>query len=70
MSHIADVRDDAALGAAIDDGVSELGGPDGAVANAGVLTAGTWDKTTPDDWRTVVDVNSKRCDQRLPRAPR
>jgi len=47
VSHIAHVRDDAALGAAIDDGVSEVGGLDGAVANAGVLTAGTWDKTTP-----------------------
>jgi hypothetical protein len=35
VSHIADVRDDAALGAAIDDDVSELGGLDAAVANAG-----------------------------------
>jgi len=27
------------------------------VANAGVLTVGTWDTTTPEQWRTVVDVN-------------
>jgi len=27
------------------------------VANAGVLTIATWDRTTLDDWRTVVDVN-------------
>ena len=28
-----------------------------AVANAGVLTVGTWDTTTSEQWRTVVDVN-------------
>ncbi len=27
------------------------------MANAGVLTAGTWDTTTSAQWRTVVDVN-------------
>ena len=44
-------------GAAVDDGVAELGGLDAAVANAGVLTVGTWDTTTSEQWRTVVDVN-------------
>src|SRR6185312_13848553 len=57
VSHIVDVRDDVALRKAIDDGVGELGGLDGAVANAGVLTVGPWHTTTLDDWRTVVDVN-------------
>ena len=33
------------------------GRPGRAVANAGVLTVGTWDTTTPEQWRTVVDVN-------------
>ena len=28
-----------------------------SVANAGVLTGGTWDTTTAEQWRTVVDVN-------------
>jgi SDR family mycofactocin-dependent oxidoreductase len=57
VSRVVDVRDDAELRKAVDDGVDELGGLDGAVANAGVLTIGTWDRTTLDDWRTVVDVN-------------
>ncbi|BDY27371.1 mycofactocin-coupled SDR family oxidoreductase [Mycolicibacterium mageritense] len=57
VSHVVDVRDAAALAAAVDDGVAQLGGLDAAVANAGVLTAGTWDAITPEQWRTVVDVN-------------
>jgi SDR family mycofactocin-dependent oxidoreductase len=57
VSRIVDVRDEAALRGAVDDGVGELGGLDGAVANAGVLTVAPWDRTTLDDWRTVVDVN-------------
>ena len=27
------------------------------MANAGVLTVGTWDSTTSEQWRTVIDVN-------------
>lgn len=57
VNRIVDVRDEAELRNAVDDGVAELGGLDGAVANAGVLTVATWDKTTADQWRTVVDVN-------------
>ena len=57
ISHIVDVRDEAALRAAVDDGVAQLGGLDGAVANAGVLTGGPWHETTSEDWRIVVDVN-------------
>jgi NAD(P)-dependent dehydrogenase (short-subunit alcohol dehydrogenase family) len=57
VTSIVDVRDGAALAKAVDDGVAELGGLDAAVANAGVLTVGTWDKTTSEQWRTVVDVN-------------
>lgn len=56
-SYIVDVRDEAQLRSVVDDGVSELGGLDGAVANASVLTVAPWDKTTADQWRTVVDVN-------------
>lgn len=57
VMHVVDVRDAAALKAAVEDGVAELGGLDAAVANAGVLTVGTWDTTTPEQWRTVVDIN-------------
>lgn len=57
VTHVVDIRDAAALASATNDGVEKLGGLDGAVANAGVLTVGTWDITTPEQWRTVVDVN-------------
>lgn len=57
VTHVVDVRDARALSAAVDDGVARLGGLDAAVANAGVLTAGTWDSTTGEQWRAVVDVN-------------
>lgn len=57
VSHVVDVRDAAALTAAVEDGVAQLGGLDASVANAGVITAGTWDATTAEQWRTVVDVN-------------
>jgi len=56
VTHIVDIRDAEALTAAVDDGVARSG-LDAAVANAGVLTAGTWDTTTTQQWRTVVDVN-------------
>jgi SDR family mycofactocin-dependent oxidoreductase len=52
-----DIRERAALSRFIDDGVARLGRLDGAVANAGILTYGTWDMVTDDDWRTVVDTN-------------
>ncbi len=57
VTRVVDVRDAAALTAAVNEGVVELGGLDAAVANAGVLTVGTWDTTTPEQWRTVVDIN-------------
>ena len=57
VTHVVDVRDEQALSAAVDDGVARLGGLDAAVANAGVLTGGTWDTTTAQQWRTVIDVN-------------
>lgn len=57
LTYVVDVRDGAALSAAVADGVEQLGGLDASVANAGVLTAGTWDTTTAEQWRTVVDVN-------------
>ena len=57
ITQMVDVRDAAAMKAAVDEAVDELGGLDAAVANAGVLTVGTWDTTTSEQWRTVLDVN-------------
>ena len=57
VARIVDVRDAAALKAAVDEAAAGLGGLDAAVANAGVITAGAWDTTTPEDWRLVLDVN-------------
>lgn len=57
VTRVVDIRDAEALRSAVAEGVQELGGLDAAVANAGVLTVGTWDATTPEQWRTVVDVN-------------
>jgi SDR family mycofactocin-dependent oxidoreductase len=57
VAKIADVRDAAAMHKAVAEGVAELGGLDASVANAGVITAGTWDTTTPEQWRLVLDVN-------------
>jgi NAD(P)-dependent dehydrogenase (short-subunit alcohol dehydrogenase family) len=57
LTHVADVRDAEAMKAVVDEAVSERGGLDAAVANAGVLTTGTWDATTTEQWRLVLDVN-------------
>ncbi|GAA2122959.1 mycofactocin-coupled SDR family oxidoreductase [Actinomadura napierensis] len=57
VAKVADVRDAAAMRKAVADGAAELGGLDASVANAGVLTAGTWDTTTPEQWRLVLDTN-------------
>jgi SDR family mycofactocin-dependent oxidoreductase len=57
LTYVADVRNADAMKASVDQAVSEMGGLDAAVANAGVLTAATWDATTTDQWRLVLDVN-------------
>jgi SDR family mycofactocin-dependent oxidoreductase len=58
IAHQADVRDLAALKAAVDAGVAELGGLDIAVANAGIASAvaPSWE-LTDDIWRTMLEVN-------------
>lgn len=56
-SYVADVRDRAAMKAAVDAGVAELGGLDVIVANAGVIIEGTFDSFTEADVATTVDVN-------------
>ena len=53
----ADVRDAAALKAAVDAGVAELGKLDIVSANAGICTVQTWDEVTPAIWQDTLDTN-------------
>jgi (+)-trans-carveol dehydrogenase len=54
----ADVRDRAALGAVVDDGIDALGRLDIVCATAGISPPAKplW-KITEDEWRDVVDIN-------------
>jgi (+)-trans-carveol dehydrogenase len=53
-----DTRDFAALKAAVDAGVEQLGRLDIIVANAGIGNGGqTLDKTSEEDWGDMIDVN-------------
>jgi (+)-trans-carveol dehydrogenase len=53
----ADVRDGAALKAALDDGVAELGRLDIVLANAGVFEIQAALDLTDDAWREMIDIN-------------
>jgi SDR family mycofactocin-dependent oxidoreductase len=53
----ADVRDTAALRAAVDDGVAQLGRLDIVSANAGICTVQSWDEVTPAVWQDTLDTN-------------
>ena len=53
----ADVRDAAALRAAVDDGVAQLGRLDIVSANAGICTVQSWDEVTPAIWQDTLDTN-------------
>jgi len=54
-----DVRDPDAVSAAVDATVSELGGIDVVVANAGVGAYGPFLELDPDDVEAMIDVNLK-----------
>ncbi len=53
----ADVREAAALKAAVDDGVAQLGRLDIVSANAGICTVQSWDEVTPAVWQDTLDTN-------------
>jgi SDR family mycofactocin-dependent oxidoreductase len=53
----ADVRDFAALKAAVDDGAAQLGRLDIVCANAGICTVQSWDEVTPAVWQDTLDTN-------------
>jgi SDR family mycofactocin-dependent oxidoreductase len=53
----ADVRDVAALKAAVDNGVAQLGRLDIVCANAGICTVQSWDEVTPAVWQDTLDTN-------------
>jgi SDR family mycofactocin-dependent oxidoreductase len=52
-----DVRDAAAIKAAVDEGVAELGRLDIVSANAGICIIRAWDEVTPEIWRDTIDIN-------------
>lgn len=53
----ADVADEAAVLAAVDEIAARLGPPTVLVNNAGILRDRTLAKMTLDDWQSVIDVN-------------
>lgn len=53
----ADVRDGAAVEAAVARAVGELGRLDVLVANAGIVTLAPLDQVTDEAWRDMLDVN-------------
>ncbi|SFP32850.1 MULTISPECIES: SDR family NAD(P)-dependent oxidoreductase [Actinomadura] len=55
----ADVRDRAAVRAAVSAAAQALGGLDLLVNNAGLVTMSPFEETTDDEWDLVMDVNCK-----------
>ena len=57
VARVADVRDQAGLDAALAEGVAELGGLDGVVANAGIASYGRAWELDEATWQDMIDVN-------------
>src|SRR3712207_6255983 len=53
----ADVRDSAALKAAVDDGVAQLGRLDIVLANAGIASFAPVEELTDEMWDDMIDIN-------------
>ncbi|PQP10480.1 mycofactocin-coupled SDR family oxidoreductase [Rhodococcus opacus] len=57
VAHKVDVRDRPGMQKAIDDGISQLGGLDIVVANAGISSYGRSWELTEDQWNDMIGVN-------------
>jgi SDR family mycofactocin-dependent oxidoreductase len=57
ITAVADVRDPAALKAALERGVAELGGLDIVVANAGIATFSPGHLISEQEWADTIDIN-------------
>lgn len=57
VATVADVRDGAALRAAVDAGVAELGGLDIVCATAGITSSAGALDLTEAQWQTMIDIN-------------
>ena len=57
VSAVVDTRDAAALKAAVDEGVAQLGKLDVIVGNAGICIIAPWDQVTPEIFKDTLDVN-------------
>jgi SDR family mycofactocin-dependent oxidoreductase len=57
VSRVADVRDTAALTAAVDEGVAELGRLDIVLANAGIASFAPVEDLTDEVWDEMIDIN-------------
>ena len=57
LAREVDIRDDAAMGQLVTDGVGLFGRLDIVVANAGVLSWGRLWELSEEHWNTVIDVN-------------
>jgi len=59
LALVGDVRDEAAVAAAIDQTVAQFGGLDIVFGNAGVAAYGRVVELTEEQWDTVLDINLK-----------
>jgi oxidoreductase, SDR family len=57
VTHRTDVRDLAAVQAAVADGLDQLGRLDVVVANAGIFSSAPVHELTEEQWDTMIDVN-------------
>lgn len=56
LTRVADVRDQAALRAAVEAGVERFGRLDTVVANVGICAVHAWDETPEPVWKDVIDT--------------
>lgn len=57
VASVVDIRDRAAVVAAVEEGVAQLGRVDVVSANAGIASFAPADEMSEDLWRTMIDVN-------------